>query len=166
MDIDQLIAELEAMGEEGERRWYRFLTFGKTVIDAEEYYDLLSQLKRSLPQEVTTAAQITAERDQIIEDAHRERQKIVDSAREQAQLLVSNDSLVLEAQARAKEIIKQGQVEADAIRAEAEQWARGIVERLESYISRIAATVDKTKKAMVSAPPAPPARPAGPRPSS
>jgi len=71
---------------------------------------------------------------------------------------------VLEAQNRAKEIIKQAQVEGDAVRAEAEQWARGIVERLESYISRIAATVDKTKKAMVSAPPAP-TRPSGPRPS-
>ncbi|MCE5237118.1 hypothetical protein LLH23_01325 [bacterium] len=163
MDIDQLIGELEAMGEEGEHRWYRFMLFGKTVLDAEEFYDLLTQLKRSLPQEVTTAAQITAERDQIIEEAHRERQKIIDSAREQAQLLVSNDSLVLEAQNRAKEIIKQAQVEGDAVRAEAEQWARGIVERLESYISRIAATVDKTKKAMVSAPPAP-ARPPGPRP--
>lgn len=163
MDIDQLLNELEGMGEDGEHKWYRFLLFGRTVIDAEEFFDLIAQLRRSLPQEVTTAAQITADRDQIIEEAHRERQKIIDSAKEQAQLLVSNDSLVLEAQNRAKEIIKQAQIEGDAIRAEAEQWARGIVERLESYISRIAATVDKTKKAMATAPA--PSRPAGPRPS-
>jgi vacuolar-type H+-ATPase subunit H len=153
MEIIQLINELEAMGEEGERRWYRFALFGKTVLDAEEFYDLISQLRSGLPQEMTAATQITAEREAIIEEAHGERQKIIDSAREQAQLLVSNDSLVLEAQNRAKEIIKQAQVEGDGIRAEAEQWARGIVERLESYISRIAATVDKTKKAMTAAPP-------------
>jgi vacuolar-type H+-ATPase subunit H len=153
MEIIQLISELEAMGEEGERRWYRFALFGKTVLDAEEFYDLVSQLRSALPEEMTAATQIKAERDQIIEDAHRERQKIIDSAREQAQLLVSNDSLVLEAQNRAKEIIKEAQIESDGIRAEAEQWARGIVERLESYISRIAATVDKTKKAMLSPPP-------------
>lgn len=161
MEILQLINELEAMGEQGERRWYcRFPLFGKTVLDADEFFDLISQLRSSLPQEMTAATQIASERDQIIEDAHRERQKIIDSAREQAQLLVSNDSLVLEAQGRSKEIIKQAQVEGDAIRAEAEQWARGIVERLENYIGRIAATVDKTKKAMVSAPP--PSRPGGP----
>jgi len=162
MEIIQLLKELEAMGDEGEHRWFRFLLFGKTVLDAEEFYDLLSQMRQALPQEMNQATRITAERDQIIEDAHRERQKIVDSAREQAQLLISNDSLVLEAQNRAREIIKQAQVEGDAIRAEAEQWARGIVERLESYVSRIAATVDKTKKAMVATAPAP-ARPPGPR---
>lgn len=161
MEILQLINELEAMGEQGERRWYcRFPLFGKSVLDADEFFDLISQLRSSLPQEMTAATQIASERDQIIEDAHRERQKIIDSAREQAQLLVSNDSLVLEAQNRSKEIIKQAQVEGDAIRAEAEQWARGIVERLENYIGRIAATVDKTKKAMVSSPP--PSRPGGP----
>lgn len=155
MEIMQLINELEAMGEDGERHWYtRFPLFGKTVLDADEFYDLISQLRSSVPQEVTAASQIASERDGIIEEAHRERQKIIDSAREQAQLLVSNDSLVLEAQARSKEIIKQAQVEAEGIRAEAEQWARSIVERLENYINRIAATVDKTKKAMAT-PPAP-----------
>ncbi|MEI6499794.1 MAG: hypothetical protein WCP21_02080 [Armatimonadota bacterium] len=160
MEILQIINELEAMGEQGERRWYcRFPLFGKTVLDADEFFDLISQLRSSLPQEMTAATQIASERDQIIEDAHRERQKIVDSARDQAQLLVSNDSLVIEAQTRSKEIIKQAQVEGDAIRAEAEQWARVIVERLEGYVSRIAATVDKTKKAMSGAPP--PARPGG-----
>jgi vacuolar-type H+-ATPase subunit H len=155
MEIIQLIGELEAMGEHGERRWYcRFPLFGKTVLDADEFFDLISQLRSSLPAEMTMATQVAQERDQIIEDAHRERQKILDSAREQAQLLISNDSLVLEAQSRAGDITRQAQVEADAIRAEAEQWARGIVERLESYLGRIAATVDKTKKAMsTSAPP-------------
>lgn len=163
MEIMQLINELEAMGEDGERHWYtRFPLFGKTVVEADEFYDLVSQLRSALPQEMTAASQITNERDQIIEEAHRERQKIIDSAREQAQLLVSNDSLVIEAQNRSKEIIKAAQVEGDAIRAEAEQWARGIVERLENYISRIAATVDKTKKAMVSAPPPGRSGPSGP----
>jgi vacuolar-type H+-ATPase subunit H len=160
MEILQLINELEAMGEQGERRWYcRFPLFGKTVLDADELFDLISQLRSSLPQEMTAATQIASERDQIIEDAHRERQKIIESAREQAQLLISNDSLVLEAQSRSKEIIKQAQVEGDAIRAEAEQWARGIVERLENYVGRISATVDKTKKAMMG--PTPPTRPGG-----
>jgi len=160
MEIFQLIDELEEMGEQGERRWYsRFPLFGKSVLDADELFDLISKLRSAVPQEVTAATRVASERDQIIEDAHRERQKIIDSAREQAQLLVSNDSLVLEAQSRSKEIIKQAQVEGDAIRAEAEQWARGIVERLENYVGRIAATVDKTKKAMMG--PTPPTRPGG-----
>ena len=74
MEILQLLNELEALGERGEQHWYcRFPLFGKTVLDAEEYFDLLSQLRASLPQEMTTASQITAEREEIIEEAHRER---------------------------------------------------------------------------------------------
>jgi len=153
MDFMQLLDELKTMGAEGEQRWYcRFPLFGKTVLDADEFFQLVNELATSLPQEVTTASQVSAEKAQILEEAHRERQKILDSAREQAQLLISNDSLVLEAQARAKEIIRQAKVEGDGIRAEAEQWARGIVERLDNYMGRIAATVDKTKKALQTQP--------------
>ncbi len=154
MDINQLLKDMESLGQEGERHWAtKVLLFGgKIVLDADEFYDLLSEIKRAMPEEVTTASQMMADRDQIIEDAHRERQKILDGAREQAQLMVSNDALVLEAQARAKEIIKQARIEGDGIRAEAEQWARGIVERLENYMGRIAATVDKTKKALATQP--------------
>jgi vacuolar-type H+-ATPase subunit H len=149
MEFSQLIDELENMGEQGERRWYcRFPLFGKTVIEADDFFELVSQIRSSLPAEMTLATQVAQEREQIIEDAARERQKILDSAREQAQLLVSTDSLVAEAQKHAVEIRQKAEVEADAIRAEAEQWARGIVERLENYLGRISATVEKTKKAM------------------
>jgi hypothetical protein len=153
MDIYQLLDELEAMGKEGERHWAtRVLLFGRVVLDADDFYEILAEVRGAMPQEVTTASQIASERDQIIEEAHRERQKILDGAREQAQLMVSNDALVLEAQARAKEIVKQSRIEGDGIRAEAEQWARGIVERLENYMGRISATVDKTKKALAAQP--------------
>lgn len=153
MDIYQLLEDMEALGREGERHWAtKLFLFGRIVVDADEFFEILGEISRAMPQEVTTASQTLAERDQILEEAHRERQKILDGAREQAQLMVSNDALVLEAQARAKEIIKQARIEGDGIRAEAEQWARGIVERLENYIGRIAATVDKTKKALATQP--------------
>lgn len=165
MEINQLIDELEAMAIAGERKWYtRTLLAGRTVLNADEFYDLLNQLRNAVPAEVMTASQITAQRDQIIEEAHRERQKILDAAREQAQLLISNDHLVLAAQQRAQEIIRQSQIESEAIRAEAEQWARGVIERLENYIQRIAATVEKTKKAFMSSmsTSSPPSRSEGP----
>ncbi len=157
MEILQLLNELEEMGERGEKAWYcRIFLLRKLVLDADAFYDMVHRLRTSLPEEMTTATQVTRQREEIMEQAHAEAQKITDGARQQAQLLVSNDELTKQAQAEAARILQQGQVEANAIRAEATQWARGIVERLENYVGRISSTIDKTKKALSSQGPAAP----------
>ncbi|MFO7946059.1 MAG: hypothetical protein R6V19_04510 [Armatimonadota bacterium] len=159
MEILQLLNELEEMGERGEQRWYtKLFLVKKTVLDVDEFYDMLHKLRTSLPEEMTTATQVTKQREKIIEEAHAEAQQITDSAREQAQRLISNDELTKQAEAEAERIREEARVDADAIRADANQWARGVVERLENYVSRISATIDKTKKALGSQGPAPPER--------
>lgn len=152
MEILRILEDLEALGEAGEK-WYTRVVPGlisKTVIDAEQYFSLLHQLRSALPEEMTTASQVARDRERIVREAHEERAKILEAAREQAQLLISNDELVRQAEQRAEEILGQARIDAEAVRAEAETWARGVVERLENYVGRIAATIDKTKKALVS----------------
>ncbi|NLJ34847.1 MAG: ATP synthase F0 subunit B [candidate division WS1 bacterium] len=149
MEILQLLKELEEMGERGERPWYcRVFLLKKLVLDADEFYDMVHRLRTSLPEEMTTATQVSRQRQAIIEQAHDEAQKIIDGARQQAQLLVSNDLLTKQAQSEAERILEQARVDSNAIRAEATQWARGMVERLDNYVGRISATIDKTKKAL------------------
>lgn len=158
MEILTLLEELESLGEAGEK-WYTKTIpglIGKTCMSADHFHDLLHQIRSSLPEEMTTASQVARDRERIVREAHEERAKILESAREQAQLLVSNDQLVRQAEQRAEEILEQARIEGDAVRAEAETWARGVVERLENYVGRISATIDKTKKALISQ--APPAR--------
>ncbi len=151
MEILRILDELEAMGEVGEKWYTRIIPglLGKTAIDAEQYFAALHQLKSSLPEEVTTASQVARDRERIVREAQEERAKILEAAREQAQLLISNDELVRQAEQRAEEVLAQSRIDAEAVRAEAETWARGVVERLENYVGRISATIDKTKKALV-----------------
>lgn len=156
MEILQLLNELEAMGERGEKAWIcKVFLLRKLVLDADEFYDMVHKMRTSLPEEMTHASQVTRQRAEIIEQAHNESQKIIDGARQQAQLLVSNDELLRQAQGEAAKILQQAQVDANAIRSDAQQWARGIVERLENYMSRISATVDKTKSALSTQGPSP-----------
>lgn len=151
MEILQLLSELEEMGERGEKAWYcRVFLLRKLALDADEFYDMIHKLRTSLPAEMTTATQLTRRREEIIEQAQGEAQKIIDGARQQAQLMVSNDELTKQAEAEAARRIEQATVECNAMRAEAVQWARGIVERLETYMGRISATIDKTKNALSS----------------
>ncbi|HEY3396043.1 MAG TPA: ATP synthase F0 subunit B [Armatimonadota bacterium] len=151
MEILRILEDLEALGESGEKWYTRFPTGfqGKTILDANEFFSALHQLRSSLPEEMTTASQIARDRERIVREAHEERAKILEAAREQAQLLISNDELVRQAEQRAEEILAQARIDAEAVRAEAETWARGVVERLENYVGRISSTIDKTKKALV-----------------
>lgn len=152
MEILTLIEELEVIGEEGEKWYTRFIPgfIGRTVLDAEEFFDLLHQLRSSLPEEMSTATQISRERERILREAQEERAKILEASREQAQLLVSNDEIVKEAERCAEALIDESHIDAEAVRAEAESWARGIVERLDNYVNRVSATIDKTRNALLS----------------
>ena len=150
MEILRLLDELEDMADSGEKWYCRFPPFiGKTVLDAADLFDLIHQMRQSLPHEMTEATQLARDRDRILEEAHEQRAKIIEAAREQAQLMTSNDELVKQAEARAEDILEEAEVEADHIRSEAEAWARSVVERLENYTDRIQATVQKTKKMLL-----------------
>jgi len=152
MEILRLLDELEEMAEGGERWYTRFVPgfIGKTVINAADLFELASQMRSALPQEMTEASNVARDRDRIIEEAQAQRAKIIEAARQQAQLMTSNDELVKQAEAKAQAIIAEAQVEGEHIRSEAEAWARGVVERLENYTNRIQATVQKTKKVLLS----------------
>ncbi len=152
MDILTLIEELELMGEAGEKWYTRIIPgfIGKSVIGAEEFFDLVHRLRSALPEEMSVANKVSRDRERILQEAHEERAKILSASREQAQLLVSNDEITKQAEQRADEILDEARVDAQAIRAEAETWARGIVERLDNYVNRISATIDKTRKALLS----------------
>jgi len=150
MDIYRLLDELKALADEGEKWYCRIPPFiGKTVLDAGDLWDLITELERSLPQEMTEASALARDRDRILEEAHQQRAKIIEAAREQAQLMTSNDELVKQAETRADQILDEAEVEAGHIRSEAEAWARSMVERLENYTDRIQATVQKTKKMLL-----------------
>ncbi len=151
MEILGLLEELEVMGEQGEKWYTRVIPgfIGKTVLDAEEFFAMLHQLRSSLPEEMTTASEVTRERERILREAREERANILQAARQQAQLLVSSDEVIKQAEQRAEEMLDQAHIDGEAIRAEAETWARGIVERLENYVGRISATIDKTRKALI-----------------
>ncbi|MGD8237289.1 MAG: hypothetical protein PVH68_01940 [Armatimonadota bacterium] len=148
MDIFALIDELENLGEEGVR-WYKLISLPSTTVMSEErFFELTDKIRAAIPQEVTTADQITRDRERILAEAHDERAKILNAAKEQATLLVSNDRVVAEAQKRGEEIIRQANVEAAGIRDDADRYAAEAVDRLEGYTRRIHATVEKTREMM------------------
>ncbi len=148
--IEELIEELEDLAEHGVR-WYCRVTpglWGKTVMDHAEVLNIAARLRQRLPQEMSEAITIARQREQIIREAKQQRDRIIQAAREQAQIIVSNDELLRQAQEKAEQVLRAARTEAEALRAEAEAWARGVVERLESNLRRVLSTLERAKKSL------------------
>ena len=144
MDLDDLLDELEATIERGEGFWHYL--GGRAMVRADAVYDIIHRIRSSIPEEVRTVHEAGRDRERIIEQANQERGKIIDAAREQAGLLLDNDQQVIEAKRKRDEILERAQIEGEGIRADAENYARSVIDKLGEYVDRIGATVQNTQE--------------------
>lgn len=101
------------------------------VLDQATVLELIDQLRVSVPDEVRQARRITEEAVRITERAREEGDSIVARAQQQAAQMLEERELVRAAQQRAGEILDQAQGEAQEVRRGADEYAAGVLIRLE-----------------------------------
>ncbi|MBC7288685.1 MAG: hypothetical protein H5T86_11735 [Armatimonadetes bacterium] len=148
--VEEVIEAIEDLADHGQKWYCRIFPglWGKTVIDHSALLQLIRELRERLPHEMSEAISIATRREEIIREAQQQRDRIIQAAREQAQIIVSNDELVRQAQERADQVLRAARTEAEAIRVEAESWARGVVERLEGHLRRVLSTLERAKRSL------------------
>jgi len=101
------------------------------VLDQAAVLELVDQLRVSVPDEVRQAKRITEEAGRLTERAHEEADQIAARAQEQAAQMLEERELVKLAQQRAAEIIDQASRESAEVRRGADEYAAGVLIRLE-----------------------------------
>ena len=101
------------------------------MLDQATVLELVDQLRVSVPDEVRQARRITEEAGRITERAREEGDGIIARAQEQAAQMLGERELVRAAQQRAAEIIDRAQEEAREVRRGADEYAAGVLIRLE-----------------------------------
>jgi glycine/D-amino acid oxidase-like deaminating enzyme len=101
------------------------------VLDQPTVLELIDQLRVSVPDEVRQARRITEEAGRITERARDEGDTIIARAQEQAAQMLEERELVRAAQQRAGELLEQAQAEAREVRRGADEYAAGVLIRLE-----------------------------------
>ena len=76
------------------------------MIDREEIYELLDQMRSTIPEEIKQARWIVKERQEMLAEAKQEADRIVAEANEKAARLASEEEVVRLAEKQAKEIIE------------------------------------------------------------
>src|ERR671932_495423 len=75
-------------------------------VDREEIYDLLDQMRATIPEEIKQARWIVKERQEMLAEAKREAERIVREAREQQIRLIGEEEVTREAERAAEDIIE------------------------------------------------------------
>ncbi len=133
MDILHLVDRLEEIFNAG--RPVPFVH--RMLVDEDRVLEIIDQMRVSIPEEVKRAQQVLDQRDRIMAKAQEEAARTVQLAKEKADQLVDRESLVAQAQGRADQIIANGKADADAIRAEADDYALESLVKLETELGRV-----------------------------
>ena len=112
-------------------------------VDREEIYDLLDQMRATIPEEIKQARWIVKERQEMLAEAKREAERIVREAREQQARLISDEEVTKQAERAADEIVEDARTREREIRLGAEDYADEILNTLEVNLQKFLAAVQR-----------------------
>ena len=115
-------------------------------VDKEEIYDILDQMRATIPEEIKQARWIVKERQEMLAEAKRECDRILGESREQAAREASQTEIVKLAEGQAQEIIDDSRRQARETRLEMEDWADSILSTLEVNLSKFIAAVQRGRE--------------------
>lgn len=127
MELIELLAQLEEAVDAAPR----VPLTGKALIDPEELFALIEELRATLPSDLSEAARWRQEREATLAEAREEAEALVREARAFAAQLTDETAIAREAQARADEIIDQSKRVAREIRVGAREYADEVLRNLE-----------------------------------
>ena len=115
-------------------------------LDREEVYDILDQMRATIPEEIKQARWIVKERQEMLAEAKREAERIVKEARDKQEQLVSQEEVVKMAERSADDIIEDARGREREIRLGAEDYADEILNTLEVNLSKFIAAVQRGRE--------------------
>jgi len=137
MDILQLIDRLEELFNEAKALPFTH----NVVVDEDRMLELIDQMRIAVPEEVKKAQQVMAQRDRVMAQAQEEANRTLQLARDKADQLVQKDMIVGEAQRRAEQIVGQARGEAEATRADADNYVVDTLMQLQDQIAKLSGQV-------------------------
>jgi cell division septum initiation protein DivIVA len=132
MDILHLVDRLEELVNEGRR----LPLSNKVMVDEQKIWDLIDQMRISIPEEVKKAKRTNQERDRIIAQAHEEAARMVDLKREEAAAMVSDHELARAAEERAATIVERAKRDVESLRADADEYVIQVLDSLGADLER------------------------------
>ena len=115
-------------------------------VNRDEFGAILEDAIEGLPDELREARWLLKERDQVVERAQHEAQRLLEAARVRAERMVEKNELVRQARQTAEQIIEEAERQAGAMRHEAEDYVDRKLAAFEVILDRTMQQVEKGRE--------------------
>ena len=115
-------------------------------IDREEIWEILDQMRATIPEEIKQARWIVKERQEMLGEGKREAERIIQEAREIAQREASQQEIVRLAERQASQILESARQREREVRLGAEDYADQILSTLETNLGKFLSAVQRGRE--------------------
>ena len=113
------------------------------MVDPEKVYEIIDEIRAQFPDELKQARWIVKERQEMLEEAEKEANRILEEARDRAQALASEQEIVKLAEQQAAEILDDARAKEREIRLGAEDYADEMLANLEVNLGKLLTAVQR-----------------------
>ncbi|WP_405921891.1 cell division initiation protein [Streptomyces sp. NBC_00868] len=119
------------------------------VINRAELLAQLEEVRQALPGSLAQAQELIGGREQMVEEARREAERIIESAHSQRGSLISDTEVARRSQAEADRILDEARREAEEIRAEADDYVDSKLANFEVVLTKTIGSVDRGREKLL-----------------
>ena len=116
------------------------------MIDREEMYDILDQMRSTIPEEIKQARWIVKERQEMLAEAKQEAERLLSEAQERAERLASETEVVRLAERNAQQIMEDARERERETRLGAEDYADEVLGNLEINLDKFIGAVRRGRE--------------------
>jgi cell division septum initiation protein DivIVA len=113
------------------------------LVDIEKVYEIIDEIRGNFPDELKQARWIVKERQEMLEEAEKEANRILEEARDRAESMASEQEVVRRAAEQAASILDDARQQEREIRLGAEDYADEMLANLEVNLGKLLTAVQR-----------------------
>ena len=142
MNVIDLISSMEDVVLEGQIPLFK----SKSIINIDEFLDMLDEMKKLLPQELQAANHLRSEKNKLIIEAQQEAQTLMEDVAREADRLVMENDITQGAYMKSKQIMNETQAEMDELKQGTYEYLVGKMDELSEQILKINDEINSSKQ--------------------
>ncbi len=139
MDIMALIDRIEELVDNAKGVPFT----NQKMVEPDALYDIIDEIRAQYPDELKQARWIVKERQEMLEEAEKEANRVLEEARERAQALANEQEVVRLAEAQAADILDRSRQQEREMRLGAEDYADEMMANLEVNLGKLLTAVQR-----------------------
>jgi cell division septum initiation protein DivIVA len=139
MDILALIDRIEELIDDGRN----VPLSSSKMVDPEKIYELIDEIRAQFPDELKQARWIVKERQEMLEEAEKEANRVLEEAKARAESIASEQEIVKLAEQQRADILDDARAREREIRLGAEDYADEMLANLEVNLGKLLTAVQR-----------------------